>query len=1014
MTRKDEARFRVFWCRLLVGAAILWSSGPGLAAAQAVKIGVAAPLTGPWTAVGQEMRQAAENAVRAINENGGLLGRDVTLEVRDDGCRPDQARQVARLFSGPERVDVVIGHCPQLAPAVADIYHAVGPLFLSPLASGTELRTYYQSHVFHLGLGADRVGEAAAREVADRGQWRRVGIVDDGSRFGAIVAETLTQLLPRRGIEVVFREKIRTSQDTRALAAAAERSPAQLVVFAGEQPPAGQVLRALPASPPDILITGLPFSSSQLWSDFWALVSQQRLRAFVLAPSVLDAVFRDQDLSPLIPSFFQFSDYPPSLTQLYLFAAFDLIAQAITEAGTTDSGRLSWVLRSHPHPTLVGEVRSGETGELKPLTFRLYEPSQAWTPQRSLALDEDQLEATASKPSVPPPAIEEPIAIDLDIRLGEIAKPLNPVYNIEVAPKQSADPLVLKPRTPTRLDFYIGPQSPHSIAEGLAPSPALDALAAGKPLPLTVTMDCLVCQQNTHQQQRIFYDPEQRRSQTAVFEIVPQPEVVKNNNGLGQIIFTVDADGFDLDTLQLDAIVGDPGPEALAAYRPPAKLRLDAIDGSEILVPDLVIDIAAGGGGKLPVVVRPILPELKQRLAAVLGEPSGQSWSFASGVSKADLDGLVADTYLALRTLVAQNETSLRDFYTALGADLDLSPQAASLRFSAQDAQTMLEVLRGEGARLYSRLFKRGERGLRQAFEVIEKETPGLSRPLRVRIRATDVYAPWQLLYPDKGAAIEPGKFWGLRYELGILQKVDAAQGRLYTSLPMPAADEVVFAAWKGATDHDEVTARARLLAEHLGNKAFGHAIQPIYSRDSFLHRLQSQAARIKLIVAYGHGTSGAALAPSQPGGVGPVLVQSAAGVLFLFSEQDFLSPRHFDDLIPDEVFDDPLNPIFFKAQPIVLFNACETGTGGLRPMNNNGFVGALSRAGARVVFVTESPVWNNFSYHFSRDLIDGLLEGKTAAETLLEVRLHHLHDWGNPLGLVYSLYGNPAARISQ
>ncbi|WP_305045004.1 ABC transporter substrate-binding protein [Geoalkalibacter sp.] len=1016
MRRRNEFRFGRLWCHLLVGLAILWSAGPDLAAAQSVRIGLAAPLTGPWAAVGQEMQQAAEAAVSVINEHGGLLGRIVTLETRDDGCQPDQARKVAQLFSGTERVDVVIGHCPQVAPAVAEIYHNLGPLFLAPLVPGPELRTFAHSHVFHLGLGADRVGEAAAQKVTDWGKWRRVGIVEDGSRFGAIVAQTLVNLLPRRGVEVVFRKQAGAALDARALSAAAERSQAQLVVFAAEQPPAGQVLSALAAQPADILVVGLPFSSSQRWDEFWSALADRQWQRYVLAPSISIANTWDweKNLSRLTRDILRYVDDRPSLAQIYLIAAFELIAQAMTETGTSDPARLAQQLRSFPHPTLVGDVRSGETGELRPLMFRLYGPSQPWTPQRAFALEAVKLRVSAPAPAPAKDpiliAIERAERIELAKRNAEI--PPEPVYNIEIAPRESANPLVLKPQTPTRLAFSIGPQSPSSIVEGLAPSSALDALAGGKPLPLTVTMDCLLCQRNTHQQQRIVYDPEQRRSETATFEIVPQPEVVEKNSGLGQIIFTVDADGFDLDTLRLDAIVGDPSPQALSAYRPPVKLRLDEIDGGEIVVPDLVIDIAAGGGGKLPVVIRPIHPGLKKRLEEVLGAPSGQSWSFASGLSKADLDDLVAESYGKLRGLVNQNETSLRDLYAALGTDLVLSPQAASLHFSEQDSQKMLEVLRGEGAHLYTQLFKRGDRGLRQALQVIENAEPGLSRPLRVRIRATDVYAPWQLLHPDKDGTIDREKFWGFRYELGIQQKIDAAQGRQHTSLPKPAGDEVVFGAWKGISNHDEVTARAQLLAEHLG-KAFNYAIKPIHSRAAFLDQLKNKPGEIKLIVAYGHGKSETDLAPGPQGGVGPVWVQSAAGTFFQFSKEDLLSPRHFDDLIPDEVFEDQLNPIFFKAQPIVLFNACETGTRGKFPMNNNGFVGALTRAGARVVFVTEAPVWNNFSFHFSRDLLDGLLEGKRAAAALRDVRLRHLHAWGNPLGLLYALYGNPAARIS-
>jgi hypothetical protein len=102
----------------------------------------------------------------------------------------------------------------------------------------------------------------------------------------------------------------------------------------------------------------------------------------------------------------------------------------------------------------------------------------------------------------------------------------------------------------------------------------------------------------------------------------------------------------------------------------------------------------------------------------------------------------------------------------------------------------------------------------------------------------------------------------------------------------------------------------------------------------------------------------------------------------------------------------------FLKSQPIVILNACETGTGGIRAASNNGFVGALTRSGARAIFVTEGPVWANFAHHFGRDLIDQIFEGDEVRKALLDVRLKHLKEWKNPLGLLYALYGNAGARI--
>ena len=83
-----------------------------------------------------------------------------------------------------------------------------------------------------------------------------------------------------------------------------------------------------------------------------------------------------------------------------------------------------------------------------------------------------------------------------------------------------------------------------------------------------------------------------------------------------------------------------------------------------------------------------------------------------------------------------------------------------------------------------------------------------------------------------------------------------------------------------------------------------------------------------------------------------------------------------------------------------------------MEPVNSNGFIGRLTNAGAGAVFATEAPVWQNFAYHFGLDLMRNILAGDTMQEALYKARHRHLDLTNNPLGLIYSLYGNPALRV--
>ncbi len=85
----------------VAGAALL--AGDALAQAKEVKIGLIAPLSGPWARQGELMKKGAELAVDDINAAGGIKalgGAKVKLVLADAGDSAEKAKNAAqRLLS---------------------------------------------------------------------------------------------------------------------------------------------------------------------------------------------------------------------------------------------------------------------------------------------------------------------------------------------------------------------------------------------------------------------------------------------------------------------------------------------------------------------------------------------------------------------------------------------------------------------------------------------------------------------------------------------------------------------------------------------------------------------------------------------------------------------------------------------------------------------------------------------------------------------------------------------------
>jgi branched-chain amino acid transport system substrate-binding protein len=225
---------------LLIGPAALFFSlfspvflaDPAFAASHpgVLKIGVLAPLSGPYAAGGTSFVQAATLAVEQANAEGGVFGQRVTIVVGDTQGRVDVAKAEALRLVSREKVSALVGaYLSEETVGVMEVAAAQRTVLLVPVAATAEItdrvrREYARyRYVFRVGYSLPQWAEMIGAFLSDR-KVRRYAFIGAGIRWNRELGETLERIVAPRGIAPAYTAYYSPGNpafDTVAVAAAA-------------------------------------------------------------------------------------------------------------------------------------------------------------------------------------------------------------------------------------------------------------------------------------------------------------------------------------------------------------------------------------------------------------------------------------------------------------------------------------------------------------------------------------------------------------------------------------------------------------------------------------------------------------------------------------------------------------------------------------------------------------------------------------------------------------------------
>lgn len=172
-----------------------------------IRIGFFSPTTGFAAADGTSALQSAQLAVSMVNENGGVLGRQLELIYYDDAAAPDQASAIARkLIEQDQVVAGISGSYSGATRAAAPIFQEAGIPMLSAYAIHPEITTTGDK-IFRIGTLADVQGRVGAELAAKQLNATKVAILTVDNDFGISLTDGFKQHAEELGLEIVMEEK---------------------------------------------------------------------------------------------------------------------------------------------------------------------------------------------------------------------------------------------------------------------------------------------------------------------------------------------------------------------------------------------------------------------------------------------------------------------------------------------------------------------------------------------------------------------------------------------------------------------------------------------------------------------------------------------------------------------------------------------------------------------------------------------------------------------------------------
>jgi ABC-type branched-subunit amino acid transport system substrate-binding protein len=227
----------------LLGGAL----SPDFAAADSIKVGLLAPLSGPGAQIGESAQVGVEYAVKVINAAGGIGGRQVELVIGDSQANPTIGVSEMRRLIEKERVKLVVGD------TYSQVVMATMPLLNqakipSINVGGSELLTpQVVPYSFSMLVNAKAQADVMVLDAKERLKAKTVVIISDKGANSKTAVEAMQEALKTSGMTLLGTQEYQYGAPdmTPQLLDLKKRNPDALLLFSATGDDTGNVLKGM-------------------------------------------------------------------------------------------------------------------------------------------------------------------------------------------------------------------------------------------------------------------------------------------------------------------------------------------------------------------------------------------------------------------------------------------------------------------------------------------------------------------------------------------------------------------------------------------------------------------------------------------------------------------------------------------------------------------------------------------------------------------------------------------------